>query len=789
MARLVFIPKIMPISELEGSEIPTPTTAQQAGIYINEMFRIDGTNKFYIYYNAGTVANPVYKVEPVGSSGLKDFYDLLIERAENENGLKNYFSKNNYLILADLEAETIALTTVGSLLNGSNVDNTDPDNLEYDLNKLIDYENRFIRADDELLYHSSLTSFPSGKFTTGILEVRPLYDDGVIIHSTQKFTTNEGTIYYRESISISDETATWGNWSSISGNLNYEPLVCNLTLNATLNQGDKTVLNGFYNPLTGLFYSTHSGSSFSNPMTGNQNNLYSDNLGTGLYSYDGTKYHSMTGTASPNKMYYSFGNFFLELPDPSNLMLSTRIGLTQISGEGGVVFNKIGNPETGNPDDDYQNYEVTTPEYKAGYNGAFAYDNSGNKITQNPRVYIFTVVPSDDNGGKEWTLETDNNLGDFLSDLFNRIKSSGIPGIKPSKRVLCNNTDGEISADNTTLNGGYNSVGRIADFIINYNATFCMRQNSQIVIPSIEEGIIDELPTNDDNGAISLKPNDIYGSVQASYFYNPQDGKMYTTYTTATGEYSNAFNSPVSNGIYRDKLTNGLYTYDSTTLKYYPTEVKSEYKTLFNGGYLDINADGKFDYYDALFLDIVFTKLYGVSGRSSINTVNGSTLKSWLTSEFLSSILIDSDITNYLTSVGYDIENAVANLEGFANALTGLNISVAFSTVGKVDFPVTDSLTLFRQLYNAFVVRPVLNNVPTKFDVELSAVNNYGACKITCNYLKRVTYGSFNNASNDLTIDASNFKNSIVATTFEVVTSFEDTEREDGKKIWTSLSA
>lgn len=102
-------------------------------------------------------------------------------------------------------------------------------------------------------------------------------------------------------------------------------------------------------------------------------------------------------TAIVNYMYHSFGDWTLTLPDPTAYVQGTRIGLTQWSGSGSVVYGTQS--------------QSTTPDI----------DSSGKIIGS--LQYIFQIVP-DENGENRWSVEVDANPAKTFEDLRNSLQSN-----------------------------------------------------------------------------------------------------------------------------------------------------------------------------------------------------------------------------------------------------------------------------------------------------------------------------------------------------------------------------
>lgn len=105
------------------------------------------------------------------------------------------------------------------------------------------------------------------------------------------------------------------------------------------------------------------------------------------------------GYALPNSMYESFGDFNLELPDPSQYSLGTKIGLEQWRGHGRVLFKSGANT--------YE--QQTAPDI----------DINGNYI--GGMIYLFEIVDAEGsttaNPIYEWKMDTLQNYDGVISAL------------------------------------------------------------------------------------------------------------------------------------------------------------------------------------------------------------------------------------------------------------------------------------------------------------------------------------------------------------------------------------
>ena len=95
-------------------------------------------------------------------------------------------------------------------------------------------------------------------------------------------------------------------------------------------------------------------------------------------------------TAVVNYMYHSFGSWTLTLPDPTQYVQGTRIGLTQWLNQGKVVYSST--------------EQVTTPDL----------NKAGQVI--GALQYIFQIVPNSA-GVNQWSLDVDQDLSDWLNEM------------------------------------------------------------------------------------------------------------------------------------------------------------------------------------------------------------------------------------------------------------------------------------------------------------------------------------------------------------------------------------
>ena len=113
-------------------------------------------------------------------------------------------------------------------------------------------------------------------------------------------------------------------------------------------------------------------------------------------------------TAEKNRLYYSFGNFTLTLPNPSILRIGDQVGLEQYSNYGGIVYDN--------------QYQLASPFFGT------TYDTAGEPMMDTTKYigcgqYIFTVIEND-NGSKAWYLETATDNTTAIASMNSRLNSA-----------------------------------------------------------------------------------------------------------------------------------------------------------------------------------------------------------------------------------------------------------------------------------------------------------------------------------------------------------------------------
>lgn len=136
-------------------------------------------------------------------------------------------------------------------------------------------------------------------------------------------------------------------------------------------------------------------------------------------------------TAIVNYMYHSFGDWTLTLPDPTQYVSGTKIGLTQWLGTGSVVCGTQS--------------QITTADIS----------EEGTNI--GALQYIFQIVPDNNGvvGAKRWSLEVDNNISgtidavvDRFQDDINDINTTLGDLDKRLKEEITNRTNADTSIRN-----------------------------------------------------------------------------------------------------------------------------------------------------------------------------------------------------------------------------------------------------------------------------------------------------------------------------------------------------
>ena len=141
---------------------------------------------------------------------------------------------------------------------------------------------------------------------------------------------------------------------------------------------------------------------------------------------------SMTGAtvALPNIMYYSYHNYILQLPDPNNFRLGTRIGLEQLENDrdefGAIV--ETGHVTYGDKDQPTSaDYEVIVEE-----DGSL----TTTSVIVGSLIYYFTVAEEDeDSSDKIWVLEISTNYNDYINTVNARL-SAHMSAADPHERYL-----------------------------------------------------------------------------------------------------------------------------------------------------------------------------------------------------------------------------------------------------------------------------------------------------------------------------------------------------------------
>lgn len=108
-------------------------------------------------------------------------------------------------------------------------------------------------------------------------------------------------------------------------------------------------------------------------------------------------------TADINTAYYSFGNYVLTLPNPSNLKIGARVVLEQWSGNGSVSYS-----------DNTDSYSQATEA---------VYASNASRTFLGPQIYQFEVVDSG-NSSKIWVMDVENDLSNLATKITNHANAA-----------------------------------------------------------------------------------------------------------------------------------------------------------------------------------------------------------------------------------------------------------------------------------------------------------------------------------------------------------------------------
>lgn len=113
-------------------------------------------------------------------------------------------------------------------------------------------------------------------------------------------------------------------------------------------------------------------------------------------------------TAEKNRLYYSFGNYTLTLPNPNTLRIGDQVGLEQYSNYGGIVYDN--------------QYQLASPFFGTRY------DTTGEPEIDTTKYigcgqYIFTVIELSDSS-KAWYLETATDNTSAIVSMNSRLNSA-----------------------------------------------------------------------------------------------------------------------------------------------------------------------------------------------------------------------------------------------------------------------------------------------------------------------------------------------------------------------------
>lgn len=209
-------------------------------------------------------------------------------------------------------------------------------------------------------------------------------------------------------------------------------------------------------------------------------------------------------TAIVNYMYHSFGNWTLTLPDPTQYVTGTRIGLTQWMGTGFVVYGTQS--------------QITTADIS----------EEGTNI--GALQYIFQIVPDNNGtvGAKRWSLEVDNNISgtidtvvDRFQDDINDINTTLGDLDKRLKEEITNRTNADTSIRNdftaadAAMKTEYTTLINRKQRLMKYlsaqsNTTFVTNHNAPDVANNT--AFFDYTATMISNGTVTLPTTYVVGS-------------------------------------------------------------------------------------------------------------------------------------------------------------------------------------------------------------------------------------------------------------------------------------
>lgn len=209
-------------------------------------------------------------------------------------------------------------------------------------------------------------------------------------------------------------------------------------------------------------------------------------------------------TAIVNYMYHSFGDWTLTLPDPTQYVTGTRIGLTQWMGTGFVVYGTQS--------------QITTADIS----------EEGTNI--GALQYIFQIVPDNNGivGAKRWSLEVDNNISgtidtivDRFQDDINDINTTLNDLDKRLKEEITNRTNADTSIRNdftaadAAMKTEYTTLINRKQRLMKYlsaqsNTTFVTNYNAPDVANNT--AFFDYTATMISNGTVTLPTTYVVGS-------------------------------------------------------------------------------------------------------------------------------------------------------------------------------------------------------------------------------------------------------------------------------------
>ena len=238
--------------------------------------------------------------------------------------------------------------------------------------------------------------------------------------------------------------------------------------------------------------------------------------------------------ALTNVMYYSFGNYILTLPNPSEYPLGTRIGLEQYNGTGSVKWEN----------------RVTNTTFTQGTTPAYAADEYGNPDTTNilgPNVYYFEIVEDSAEGSRIWLLDVDNDLAQTITDIRRNIelersqRITAVGGEATARIAADNELSGRIDAEAATRGQADTALGGRIDAEASARTTLEDNINRTIFGTSSTNSTNKKVATYTDTAINTLIENETTNRTNADK-NKERLSKVYTcSGTTLTGTTATTF--------------------------------------------------------------------------------------------------------------------------------------------------------------------------------------------------------------------------------------------------------